>query len=251
MALKIFLFIIFLLVLVGVFKPSIFDTRSATSQRGLPVAEMPSDLYPGSWIDDWKRPDGPARVGLQIGHLDNDQVPEELNGLRGNSGAVGGGYTEVEVAKSIAELTAQILQEQGVIVDIIPATVEPKYWADVFVAIHADGSEDPAKTGYKFSGPRRDYTGKTDRIVRLLEEEYEKATGFEKDPNITRNMRGYYAFSWWRYEHAIHPMTPGVIAETGFMTNVSDRKLLINNPEIPSQAIADALITYLKEEKLL
>jgi hypothetical protein len=64
-------------------------------------------------------------------------------------------------------------------------------------------------------------------------------------------MRGYYAFAWWRYEHAIHPMTPSAIAETGFMSNYSDRRLLIDNPEIPGKAIAEALIKFLESEGLI
>lgn len=41
-------------------------------------------------ITNWKRPEGPAKVALQVGHWKTDDVPEELHKLRGNTGASGG-----------------------------------------------------------------------------------------------------------------------------------------------------------------
>lgn len=43
----------------------------------------------------WERPDGPVRVGVQVGHLDNDAVPDELSGLTSNGvGATAAGFNE-------------------------------------------------------------------------------------------------------------------------------------------------------------
>lgn len=198
-------------------------------------------------IVNWKRPNGPLRVGLQVGHLHSDQLPDELERIRGNTGASSGTITEVEVNLAIAEETAELLKAEGIEVDILPATIPPNYWADVFIAIHADGHEDPTKSGFKVASPRRDYTGKAERLVSTLREEYGKTTGLVWDEEtITRNMRGYYAFSWWRFDHAIHPMTPAAILETGFLTTPSEASFLVNNPEIPAQAIADSLMRFLK-----
>src|SRR5690606_21028809 len=128
-----------------------------------------------------------------------------LHRLRGNTGAEGGGTTEVEVNLTIANLTKELLEEKGIIVDILPATVPENYWADVFVSVHADGSLDYLKSGYKGASPRRDFTNGANDLVRYVEESYESATGLVYDPEVTRNMRGYYAFSFWRFDHAIHP----------------------------------------------
>jgi hypothetical protein len=217
---------------------------------GEPETEVPN-LDPYSYLRDWTRPEGPAKVALQVGHWNSSELPEELARIRGNTGSSGGGKWEWEVNKSIAEETAKILREEGIVVELLQATIPPKYWADVFVAIHADGSTDRSISGYKFAAPWRDFTGNANELVSILERKYEERTNLEKDPNITRNMRGYYAFSWWRYEHAVHPMTTAVIAETGFLTNRSDQKLLINTPEVPAKAIADGIIEYLKNEELL
>lgn len=217
-----------------------------------PYGESESDasrIDPYAWIQDWTRPDGPTKVGLQVGHWKNDELPEELSQLIGNTGASGGGKTEAEVNLVIAQETAKILEAQGILVEILPATVPPKYWADVFVAIHADGSTDRSTSGYKVAAPWRDLTGNAASLVAHIEAEYEAATDLEKDPNITRNMRGYYAFSWWRFEHAVHPMTTAAIVETGFLTSSADRKLIVDTPEVTAQAIAQGITNYLNEQQ--
>jgi N-acetylmuramoyl-L-alanine amidase len=202
-------------------------------------------------MKNWQRPEGPAKVGIQVGHWKNDEVPEELHKLKANTGSTGGGKWEWEVNHKIATKIAEILAAEGVAAEILPTTVPPKYWADVFIAIHADGSDDKSKSGYKFAGPWRDYTKKSQDLVSILEKHYEEATGLARDENISRNMRGYYAFSWWRYEHAVHPMTTAVIAETGFLTNRNDQKLLIGSPEVSAEALADGILEYLQKEGLL
>ena len=202
-------------------------------------------------IRDWKRPGGPPKVALQVGHWKNDEVPDELHRLRGNSGATGGGVTETEVNMAIAELTKELLEKEGITVELLPATIPPHYWADVFVAIHADGHTDTTKTGFKAARPRRDYTGNADTLLSAIRNSYEETTGMVWDEEtITRNMRGYYAFSWWRYEHAIHPMTPSVILETGFLTSPGDREIIVRQPEIPAEGLAGGILTYLRSQNL-
>lgn len=228
------------------------DQITGAPPYGEPESEAPLS---GSleWFNSWKRPDGPPKVALQVGHWKSDEIPDEQKKLRGNTGSSGGGKWEWEVNLAIAQEVEKILNanDKGVVVEILPASVPPSYWADVFLAIHADGSEDPSKRGYKVASPWRDYTHNSSSLVANIEGSYEEIVGFEKDDNITRNMRGYYAFSWWRYEHAIHPMTTAAIIEVGFLTNRNDQKLLINSPEIPAQGIAEGVIIYLDEQNLL
>ena len=86
---------------------------SLTQISGAPpyqTADDPPDMTDGyTWLRDWQRPSGPAKVALQAGHLKNEEVPEELEGLRGNTGATGGGKSESEVNLAIANATAAIL----------------------------------------------------------------------------------------------------------------------------------------------
>src|SRR3989338_216477 len=111
------------------------------------------------------------------------------------------------------------------------------------------GSTNPSASGFKVAAPRRDMSGRADELAKIIEEVYQKQTNLEIDPNISRNMTGYYAFSWRRYEYSTHPMAPAVILETGFLTNPTEAKMLINNPGLPASAIAQALMTFLRDVK--
>jgi N-acetylmuramoyl-L-alanine amidase len=200
-------------------------------------------------IKDWQRPEGSLKVALQVGHWQNEEVPEELEGLKKNAGgARGGGKYEWEVMLNIANLLAEELRQHNLEVDILPTTIPPAYYADAFIALHADGNTDTTVTGFKVASPRWDYSGKSKTLEALLYEEYEQATGLSRDPNVTRRMRGYYAFNWRRYSHAIHPMTPAAILETGFLTSPADRKILINNPQPAVAGIVQAVLSFLELE---
>lgn len=225
------------------------ETISGAPPYGIPENEVPRDVW--GWSN-WQRPDVPAKVALQVGHWKNDEVPEELKNLRKNTGSYGKGKMEWEVNFVIAELTAEILRsEAGIDVEILPTTVPKDYWADVFLAIHADGNESASKRGYKFAPPWRDMSGKAEKLVSKLNQSYGQSTGLPLDSNISRNMRGYYAFAWWRYEHAVHPMTTAVIAETGFLTNPQDQKIIVDAPEIAARGLAGGIISFLTDEGLM
>ncbi len=244
--------LLILLVYIG-FRASPLSQNTEIS--GAPPYGEPESAVPAgdanSWRTNWVRPDKPPTVGIQVGHLKNSELPEELSRLIGNTGAQGGGKTEAEVNFEIAELLAAQLEEKGITVDIIPATVPPDYWADVFVAIHADGSEDVRTSGFKIAAPWRDLSGDAGELVSKMETLYAESTNLPKDPNITRNMRGYYAFAWWRYDHSIHPMTTAMIVETGFLTSAHDRQIIVGQPERSATPIAEAIVWYLNKEAIL
>lgn len=209
------------------------------------------EFNPLSWLQDWRRPDGPPRVGLQVGHWKNSELPDELERLHGNTGSSGGGLSEWQVNLDIANQTAELLRIKGIVVDILPSTVPKSYSADAFVAIHADGSLDKSISGFKISPPRRDYSGKAQNLSDAIYATYEQSTGMALDPNISNNMRGYYAFSWRRFTHAIHPMTPGIIIETGFLTSPADRRIIINSSSKSAQGIANGIINFLSQNQLI
>lgn len=215
------------------------------------VDEAGFSLEQYSWLLGWKRPDGPPSVGLQAGHWKNEELPDELTRLRGNTGATGGGKSEWEVNLDIAERTQVLLKKEGIVVDILPATIPKRYWADVFVAIHADGNLDTRVSGYKAAHPRRDISGSAQTLLSSIMESYGNATGLAIDHDVSENMRGYYAFAWWRREHAVHPKTASVILETGFLTSPADRRILLGNPDRAARGLADAIIAFFKDKSLL
>ncbi len=209
-----------------------------------PLLELPFFTDPYA---NWQRPAGPLRVGIQAGHWFTADAPDEQEGLRDNTGAQAGGTTEWETNLRIAEETKKLLEAQGIVVDLLPTTIPPDYLADAFISVHADGNTDTRVSGYKVAAPRRDRTGTAARLSSLIEARYGSSTNLLIDPNITNTMRGYYAFNWRRYDHSIHPMTPGAIVETGFLTNVNDRRIIVNNPKRSAQGIADGVIAFLQE----
>lgn len=213
------------------------ETRSSWSRRRSRYSEpIPTPA-------EWKPPEGPVRIALQAGHWKAAEAPRELSGLRDN-GAVWKGTAEWEVNLAIAEAAAGKLEELGYEVDLLPAVVPPSYRAHLFIAIHADGSNDPRATGYRVASPRRDATGRASEFVGLLETNYEEATSLRRLPTVTRRMQNYYAFNYRRYEHALHPMTIGVIIETGFITSARDRRVILSEPEKAAQGIVDAIVAF-------
>ncbi len=207
-----------------------------------------SDMTPnekrvyGSYV----RKDEPKRVGLQVGHWKISEAPNELKALRENSGAKGGGMSEYEAMLKIALEAKDLLEAKGIIVDLLPATVPVDYVADAFIAIHADGNSSTKPSGFKLATPERDFSGKADILMESLYDAYGKNTGLSRDDNnITKRMTSYYAFNWRRYDHAVHPMTPSVILETGFMTNASDRKVILDKPHLAAKGIAEGVLKFL------
>lgn len=203
----------------------------------------------------WQRPAGPLRVGIQSGHLESENVPDEQPGIRRNK--TGAKYKKIiernvnyKVALEVKKILEQekIYNQQTITVDIIPATVPPGYVADAFVSIHADGNPNPNKRGFKLASPRRDYGGQSTALESALHTAYAAATQLPEDARATTNMRGYYAFNWQRYLHAVHPLTPSAIIEIGFVTNAADRDVIVAKPEVVARGIADGILAFLKQK---
>lgn len=193
-------------------------------------------------------PTGPRRIGIQVGHLETDQVPAEL-GTRivFQTGTSWAGIKEVDVNLDIAERVKAQLTARGYVVDIIPTTVPAGYLADVFLALHMDGDGTGEKSGFKLAhGSRRGPY--EDRLVSLLRDEFGAKTGLEWDAEgISRNMTGYYSFNWGRYQHAAAAHTPAAILEMGFLSNRDDRSLMVNQPDVAATAIVNGIQKFLDE----
>jgi hypothetical protein len=198
-------------------------------------------------LQTYTRTPGPWRVGLQIGHWQNDRVPTELNNLTGNTGATWNGITEAEIIYDIVMKAVPLLESAGVVVEVLPATVPKGYKADAFVSVHADGNQNSRINGFKLAGPRIDYSGRADVLVRSITTAYREATGLAEDSAITNRMTAYYAFNWPRYEHAIHPHTPAVILETGFLTSPIDRAIIVDNPDRAAAGLAKGVLDFLAD----
>jgi N-acetylmuramoyl-L-alanine amidase len=186
------------------------------------------------------------RIGIQIGHYQIDQLPDDLASLRGQTGGSGGGVQEVDVNQDIARRVATLLLAKGAIVDILPATVPDGYTADAFVAIHADAVSQGNPRGYKLARSRFSAIPQTDdMLLTSIYNAYGAATGMPTDSSITRNMTGYYAFNSRNRLHAVSKITPAVIIETGFLTNAADRAELVNKPDDVAEGIATGIWNFI------
>jgi N-acetylmuramoyl-L-alanine amidase len=181
-----------------------------------------------------------------VGHLRSNELPEELARLRTSTGARWGNVTEADLNLDIVNRVKPLLEAQGVIVDVIPATVPIAYDADAFLAIHADGSASGAARGWKLATPWR--TSEASRaLMNAVAAAYGPATGLPEDAGgVTVNMKGYYAFNYRRHQHAIARTTPAIIVEMGFMTSAADRGVLFGQPDRVARGIADGVMAYLR-----
>jgi len=189
----------------------------------------------------------PWRVGIQAGHWKIDELPAEQVRLRGDTGAQWGALREADVNLAIARQVAVQLEKAGIIVDLLPATVPLEYDADAFVAIHADDGGGSREAGWKVASPWRSSEASR-RLRDSVAYAYALTTGLPSDRyGVSFNMRGYYAFSWTRFFHAVAPSTPAAIIETGFLTSASDRRIIVDDPDRAARGISLGIIMFLSQ----
>ena len=154
-------------------------------------------------------------VGIQVGHLDSGEQPNELARLRYNTGGHWDGVNEVDINQQTALLLHDMLQAEGVEVTLLPATVPPKFRADLFLSIHADSSPEPWRRGYKSAHWRKPRNKLEPDLKRFIDEAYFYYTGLpDDDSNVSGSMLEYYAFNR-AYRHAVSKRTPSLIVELG------------------------------------
>lgn len=225
--------------------PTVSSPQRPRSSSGTSRARSSSSRYRRSTPSPstWTPPSGPVRIALQAGHWRANEAPRELSGLKGN-GTSFRGTAEWETNLDIATRAAKMLRDLGYEVDVLPAVVPPGYRAHLFLAIHADGSNNPDASGYRVAAPRRDPTGRAGEFVRLLERSYGEESGLKHLPTVTRRMQNYYAFNYRRYKHSLDPRTISAILETGFLTSGRDRRVIMNDPDRAARGIVQAVSAF-------
>jgi N-acetylmuramoyl-L-alanine amidase len=187
---------------------------------------------------------GPRRVGIQAGHWRTEEAPSEFPHLRTDTGGSWGDLREVDVTVDVARRVTDLLRQRGVVADLIPATVPPSYVADAFVAIHADADDTETARGFKIAhGTYR--SPYDERLVRSLTDHYAAKTGLPWDPHVTTDMTDYYAFAWFRYQHALAPHTPAAIVELGFISYPDDRALLTEKQDVVAAGVVEGIMSFL------
>ncbi|HSH05176.1 MAG TPA: N-acetylmuramoyl-L-alanine amidase [Anaerolineae bacterium] len=170
----------------------------------------------------------PVRIGLIVGHLNNDPGAVCEDGLK-----------EVQVNLNIVERTAALLSEAGVTTEVLAEfdTRLAGYDGTALISVHADSCEDygDAASGYKTAASS--YSDST-HLNECILKAYEAVTGLSYHANtVTPHMTDYHAF------RKIDPGTPAVILETGFMNR--DRTLLTARADIPAKGLSQGILCYL------
>ncbi len=179
------------------------------------------------------------RVGLVVGHW----------GHGNDVGAVCseslGGSKEVDINYTIADLTRQYLEAEGIQVDMLKEFDShlDGYQSNALVSIHADTCEYIPELGTGFKIAEAADNKRPEQAARLmacLKNRYGEATGLRYDHRITDDMTSYHAFG------EVDPNTPAVIIETGYMNQ--DRELLTQNPELVARGITAGIMCFLNRE---
>ncbi|MCS7183996.1 MAG: N-acetylmuramoyl-L-alanine amidase [Patescibacteria group bacterium] len=199
--------------------------------------------YPN--FDNFQKPTT-TKIAIQIGHLIEGDIPFELRKLARGGGAIVNGIKEVEINKAIAFKIKEILEKENYYVEILPAIIPKDYYADIFISLHAN-SADEYTSGFMISTPFIDYSGKANKLKKIMIREYSKETKLRFINKVTSNMTHYYAFNWSKFKRAIHPKTPAIIIEMGNMRNKNDLNFLLNNQEKIAKGIIKGIKLFLEK----
>ncbi len=178
-------------------------------------------------------------VGLVVGHWGHDVGAICSDSL--------GGYREVDINYTIADLTRQYLQAEGVEVDLLKEFDEhlKGYQGNALISIHADTCEyiPELGTGYKIAeAVDNKKPEQAARLMACIKNRYGEETGLRYDHRLTPDMTSYHAFG------EVDPNTPAVIIETGYMNQ--DRELLTKHPELVARGITAGIMCYLNREEI-
>jgi N-acetylmuramoyl-L-alanine amidase len=147
----------------------------------------------------------------------------------------------------VAQTLRDMLQVEGIVVDMIPATVPPDYKADLFVSLHADSSEDPERRGYKSAVFRFERNQNDALLKQIIDKNYFYFSGLpDDDNNVSGSMLEYYAFNYQRFKHTVSKKTPAIIVEMGYLSNEADLAFM-ENPVNPAYALKIGILSYLRE----
>ncbi len=190
----------------------------------LPTPELAPEFAPIEALS------GPITIAIQPGHLMVSELPDELWRLRESTGASYRGIQEVDINRAVATALSALVEAKGWKALVLPATIPAGLRADAFVAIHADWGARPGIRGWKVAPPWR-ASPASQRLAAELAASFSAEPGRVEDAGgITVSMRGYFAFSYRRFSHALSPFTPASIVELGFITNDEERSRLRDDP---------------------
>lgn len=160
-------------------------------------------------------------VLIQAGHVGRKR------GATGTRGAV---ITEQQATERLAAGVVWLLGLNGVHVDYVPA--DPRPWPsrtyDAFVALHFDGSTNPAARGASFGYPRR-----TAAASQALAQSIWSGLVFAGHPSGRRpdNYTGARMSSYYGWAPGRARARALLLLEGGFLTNPAEERWIVDNLE--------------------
>lgn len=189
--------------------------------------------------------EGPIKIGIQPGHWRIEELPDELARLRTSTGAAFGQLRELDVNLAVSRILLERLLASGYDAELVPAAVPAGYRADLFVSVHADRADQPDRRGWKLSPPWR-ASPASKALAAAMAASFAESGLPEDRGGVTANMRGYFGFSWWRYENVISPYTPAVLVELGFMGNAAERARMRDDPAFYATILERGISRFLE-----
>lgn len=223
-----------------------------------PVSETPVQEEPGPapGAMKWTIVLDPGHQLLEDPHLEPLGPGSTVMKKKVSSGTKGTvtGIPEYQYVLDLSLMVRDILEREGFRVimtrtgndvnlsNIDRASIANEADADLFLRIHANGSDNPSVHGISTYTMPQDspynphLAEKSERAAALLLEEIVKATGAKDRSNHSNN--SYTGINWSE--------VPVVILETGFMTNPDEdlRMATTSYREKMARGIADAIIRY-------
>lgn len=170
------------------------------------------------------------RILIQAGHL----APREPGHLA-QTGTAG----EQLLAVAIRDELVRLLRADGRFEPIAaPGDIPDGIKVDAALFLHADGSANPASSGYSFGYPGG--YGTNIRLANLIDVEFRRIPhpAKRRQDNYTRDMAGYYGYS------RVATSGPEVLVEHGFLSNPGERAWLVGHTKDLATAEYLALLAF-------
>ena len=178
------------------------------------------------------------RIGIISGHRGLSR-----QGIGDDPGAVcPDGLEEAQINFEVARRVVENLRARNYTVDLLDefdARLD-NYRAAALLSIHANTCQDYGErvSGYLVAKAASRPDGGIDAyFVECTAFHYEELIPLQRSYNLTVDMTDYHVW------HKIHPLTPGVLIEMGYM--LADRRILTEEPDLLAQALSNGILCLL------
>ncbi len=214
--------------------PEVRASISVASATESDIQALPTAASTPPWLQ---------RIGIVSGHRGPENDPGAVCYENGEPV-----LTENEINLAISLLVVQGLRERRYNVELLDefdVRLE-NYEATALISIHANDCgtyQGELPSGYLVShAEARAEGGEDTRLRECVAYYYERVAQIDRRFGLTRDMTDYHIF------REIHPNTPGIILETGFM--LADQDLLVNEADRLAQGIVRGIECFIKGEAL-